>query len=157
LCCEDRDRKERVDREEGGRDREKDFAEQKPKRASARNASDAIRRQSQAGEGGEASSGPAPQASTDDKKAVKGAAVQYPIFDKVKARLRNRDTYQEFLKCLNIFSQEIISRGELQSLVGDILGKHADLLEGFNEFLTHCENVEGYLAGVFKTLQKAHR
>jgi paired amphipathic helix protein Sin3a len=149
LVCEGRDRKERVDREEGSRDIDKDFAELKPKRASARNASDAIRRQSQAGEGGEGFSGPAPQASTDDKRAVKGAAVQYPFFDKVKARLRSRDTYQEFLKCLNIFSQEIISRGELQSLVGDILGKHADLMEGFNEFLTHCENVEGYLAGVF--------
>nr|XP_024363846.1 paired amphipathic helix protein Sin3-like 4 [Physcomitrium patens] len=118
--------------------------------ASARNASDAIRRQSQAGEVGEGFSGSVPQASTDDKKAVKGViGVQYPFFDKVKARLRSRDTYQEFLKCLNIFSQEIISRDELQSLVGDILGKHADLMEGFTEFLTHCENVEGYLAGVF--------
>ncbi|XP_024363995.1 paired amphipathic helix protein Sin3-like 4 isoform X2 [Physcomitrium patens] len=145
------DRKDRVDREEGSRDKEKEFVEQKPaKRASARTASDAIRRQSQAGEVGEGFSGPVPQASTDDKKSVKGViGVQYPFFDKVKARLRSRDTYQEFLKCLNIFSQEIISRDELQSLVGDILGKHADLMEGFTEFLTHCENVEGYLAGVF--------
>lgn len=151
LNCEDRDRKDRVDREEGSRDKEKDFAEQKPaKRASARTASDAIRRQSQAGEVGEGFLGPVPQASTEDKKTVKGViGVQYPFFDKVKARLRSRDTYQEFLKCLNIFSQEIISRDELQSLVGDILGKHADLMEGFTEFLTHCENVEGYLAGVF--------
>ena len=144
-----RDRKERGEREDGARDMEKDFAELKPKRASARNASDAIRRQSQAGEGGEGFGGGGGAGSTDDKRAVKGAAVQYPFFDKVKARLRSRDTYQEFLKCLNIFSQEIISRVELQSLVGDILGKHADLMEGFNEFLTHCENVEGYLAGVF--------
>uniref|UniRef100_A0A7I4FH13 Histone deacetylase interacting domain-containing protein n=1 Tax=Physcomitrium patens TaxID=3218 RepID=A0A7I4FH13_PHYPA len=144
------DRKDRADREGGG-DREKDFVEQKPaKRASARNASDAIRRQSQAAERAEGYSEPAPQASMEDKKMFKGAVgVQYPFFDKVKARLRSRDTYQEFLKCLNIFSQEIISREELQSLVGDILGNHADLMEGFTEFLTHCENVEGYLAGVF--------
>nr|XP_024382615.1 paired amphipathic helix protein Sin3-like 4 isoform X2 [Physcomitrium patens] len=145
------DRKDRVGKEDGGRDKEKDFAEQKPaKRASARNASDAIRRQCQAGEGGDGFSVTASQALTDDKKAVKGEiGVQYPFFDKVKARLRSRDTYQEFLKCLNIFSQEIITRAELQSLVGDILGQHADLMEGFTEFLTHCENVEGYLAGVF--------
>ncbi|XP_024382732.1 paired amphipathic helix protein Sin3-like 4 isoform X2 [Physcomitrium patens] len=144
-------RKDTVVKEEGGRDTQNDFAKQKPaKRTSARNASDAIRRQSQAGEGGEGFSGSVPQASTDDKKAVKAAiGVQYPFFDKVKARLRSRDTYQEFLKCLNIFSQEIITRAELQTLVGDILGKHADLMEGFTEFLTHCENVEGYLAGVF--------
>jgi len=37
------------------------------------------------------------------------------FFERVKARLRNRDMYQEFLKCLNIFSQEIIGRAELQS------------------------------------------
>ncbi|XP_024381894.1 paired amphipathic helix protein Sin3-like 3 isoform X2 [Physcomitrium patens] len=148
-------RKDRVDREEGGRDKQNEFAEQKPaKRTSARNASDAIRRQSQAREGGEGFSGPVPQASTDDKKAVKSAVgVHHPFFDKVKARLCSRDTYQEFLKCLNIFSQEIIGREELQSLVGDILGKHADLMEGFTEFLTHCENVEGCIAGVFTGLK----
>jgi Paired amphipathic helix repeat len=25
--------------------------------------------------------------------------------------------------------------------VGDLLGKYPDLMEGFNEFLTHCENL----------------
>lgn len=39
------------------------------------------------------------------------------FFEKVKARLRNKDTYQDFLKCLNLFSQEIIGRTELHSLV----------------------------------------
>jgi paired amphipathic helix protein Sin3a len=35
----------------------------------------------------------------------------------VKERLRNPDDYQEFLKCLHIYSREIITRQELQSLV----------------------------------------
>ena len=38
--------------------------------------------------------------------------------DKVKAKLRNHDTYQEFLKCLHIYSTEIINCAQLQSLVG---------------------------------------
>lgn len=37
--------------------------------------------------------------------------------EKVKERLRNPDDYQEFLKCLHIYSREIITRHELQSLV----------------------------------------
>lgn len=34
----------------------------------------------------------------------------------VKARLRNRELYQDFLKCLNLYAQEIISRQELLNL-----------------------------------------
>lgn len=143
-----------MDRDDGAREKEKDLdaMQRLPhKRKSARRADELIRKQSQAGEGGEGFQGPGAPLFQDEKKLIKSgtSSVQYPFFDKVKSRLRSPHTYQEFLKCLNIFSQEIISRGELQSLVGDILGKHADLMEGFNEFLTHCENVEGYLAGVF--------
>jgi hypothetical protein len=34
----------------------------------------------------------------------------------VKGRLRNRELYQDFLKCLNMYAQEIISRQELLNL-----------------------------------------
>ncbi|URD83875.1 Paired amphipathic helix protein [Musa troglodytarum] len=34
--------------------------------------------------------------------------------------------------------------------VSDILGKFPDLMEGFNEFLAHCENIDGFLEGVFR-------
>lgn len=37
--------------------------------------------------------------------------------EKVKEKLRNPDDYQEFLKCLHIYSKEIITRGELHTLV----------------------------------------
>ncbi|CAJ2647756.1 unnamed protein product [Trifolium pratense] len=67
----------------------------------------------------------------------------------VKERLRNPDDYQEFLKCLHIYSREIITRQELQSLVGDLLGKYPDLMEGFNDFLLQAEkNDGGFLVGV---------
>lgn len=42
---------------------------------------------------------------------------EFAYCDKVKEKLRNPDDYQEFLKCLHIFSKEIITRSELQSLV----------------------------------------
>ena len=43
-------------------------------------------------------------------------------------RLRNRDAYTDILKCLNMYSQEIISRQELMYLVNDIIGKYPDLM-----------------------------
>ena len=46
-----------------------------------------------------------------------------------RGRLRNQAAYQDFLKCLNLYAQEIIPRAELQMLVGDILIRqgHSDL------------------------------
>ncbi|KAI3824026.1 hypothetical protein L1987_05473 [Smallanthus sonchifolius] len=85
----------------------------------------------------------------DDKDALKSLYCQeFAFCEKVKDRLRNPDDYQAFLKCLHIYSTEIITRKELQSLVSDLLGKHPDLMEGFSAFLERCENIDGFLAGV---------
>ncbi|KAF8407976.1 hypothetical protein HHK36_007116 [Tetracentron sinense] len=86
---------------------------------------------------------------------------EFGFCEKVKEKLHNSDDYQEFLKCLHIYSTEIITRSELQSLVclklsvlnilvGDLLGKYPDLMDGFNEFLARCEKIGNYglLAGV---------
>ncbi|KAJ8428296.1 hypothetical protein Cgig2_027428 [Carnegiea gigantea] len=88
-------------------------------------------------------------ATTDDRSTLKSMYHQEFMFcEKVKERLGNSDDYQAFLKCLHIYSTEIITRSELQSLVADLLGKHPDLMERFNEFLERCENIDGFLAGV---------
>ncbi|GAA0174502.1 chromatin/chromatin-binding, or -regulatory protein [Lithospermum erythrorhizon] len=73
---------------------------------------------------------------------------EFAFCDKVKDRLRSYEDYQAFLKCLHIYSTEIITRKELMSLVSDLLGKYPDLMEGFNEWLEHCEHIDGFLAGV---------
>ncbi|KAI3452368.1 hypothetical protein Pfo_009033 [Paulownia fortunei] len=88
-------------------------------------------------------------ASYDDKDALKSMySHEFTFCEKVKERLRSADDYQAFLKCLHIYSTEIITRKELQSLVADLLGKYPDLMEGFNEFLERCERIDGFLAGV---------
>ncbi len=46
----------------------------------------------------------------------------------MRARLRSRELYASFLKCLNMYSQDIISRQELVNLVADILGSTPDLM-----------------------------
>ncbi|XP_062206253.1 paired amphipathic helix protein Sin3-like 4 [Phragmites australis] len=93
--------------------------------------------------------------SYDDKDALKSVYTQeFHFCEKVKEKLEH-EAYQEFLKCLHIYSQEIITRSELKNLVNDILQQYPDLMDGFNEFLEHCENIDGFLAGVFNKRQTA--
>ncbi|KAM1009524.1 hypothetical protein FF1_044945 [Malus domestica] len=85
----------------------------------------------------------------DDKDSLKSMYSQGFVFcEKVKERLCSQDDYQAFLKLLNIYSNGIIKRNDLQGLVTDLLGKYSDLMEEFNDFLERCENIDGFLAGV---------
>ncbi|KAG4151231.1 hypothetical protein ERO13_D04G052000v2 [Gossypium hirsutum] len=88
-------------------------------------------------------------ASNDERETFKSMCNQGFIFcEKVKERLCSSDDHQAFLKCLNIYSYGIIKRNDLQNLVTDLLGKHPDLMNEFNQFLECCENTDGLLAGV---------
>ncbi|MED6136698.1 Paired amphipathic helix protein Sin3-like 4 [Stylosanthes scabra] len=124
----ERDRDDRDYEHDGGRDRER-FNN---KRKSDRRAEDS-----------------GAEALLDADENIGMYSQELAFCEKVKEKLRNPDDYQEFLKCLHIYSREIITRHELQSLVGDLLGKYPDLMEGFNEFLIQSEKNEGgFLAGV---------
>lgn len=54
-------------------------------------------------------------------------AKELTFFEKVKAKLRSREAYQDFLKCLNLYAQEVISKSELTHLVHDLIGRYSDL------------------------------
>ncbi|XP_028051081.1 paired amphipathic helix protein Sin3-like 2 [Camellia sinensis] len=57
-------------------------------------------------------------ASCDDKEALRSMYKQEFIFcAQVKERLRSSNDYQAFLKCLYIYSTEIITKKYLQSLM----------------------------------------
>ncbi|KAJ4960471.1 hypothetical protein NE237_020381 [Protea cynaroides] len=119
------------------------------KRKSARRVEDSVADQLHPGGEGAENFGLPISSSYDDKNALKSVYSQEMLFcEKVKEKLRNADDYQEFLKCLHIYSTEIITRSELQSLMSDLLGKYPDLMDGFNDFLTRCEKKDGFLAGV---------
>ncbi|KAE8717151.1 Paired amphipathic helix protein Sin3-like 1 [Hibiscus syriacus] len=88
-------------------------------------------------------------ASCDERDTFKSMCNRGFVFcEKVKERLCSSDDYQAFLKCLNIYSNGIIKRNDLQNLVTDLLGKYPDLMNEFNKFLERCENTDGLLAGV---------
>ncbi|KAL3511225.1 hypothetical protein ACH5RR_030626 [Cinchona calisaya] len=66
---------------------------------------------------------------------------------KVKERLPTSNDYQEFLRCLHIYSKERITRPQLQTLVGNLLEGHPDLMEEFNEYLA-CDKTDRCLAAI---------
>ncbi|KAK9125519.1 hypothetical protein Scep_014365 [Stephania cephalantha] len=144
---EDRDRRDRErDDKDIGLENNRDLQRLMHKRKSGRRVEDSVG-EHQNGEG--SGNFESHLSSYDDKNALRSAYNQeFSFCEKVKDKLRNSDDYMQFLHCLHIYSTEIITRAELQSLVGGLLGGYPDLLDGFNEFLVRCEKIDGFLSGV---------
>ena len=51
-----------------------------------------------------------------------GTFSEYAFFDKVRKALKNQEVYENFLRCLVLFNQEVISRQELVQLAANFLG-----------------------------------
>ena len=45
----------------------------------------------------------------------------------VKVKLKSKEAYGDFLKCLNLYAQEIVSKEELANLVTDLIARFPDL------------------------------
>lgn len=76
---------------------------------------------------------PVPPAAT-----IKTSSLQEELgfFDKVKKAIGNKQTYNEFLKILNLYSQDIIDKDTLVERVDSFLGdNHYDLLNWFKQFV----------------------
>uniref|UniRef100_A0A9J8BVH8 Paired amphipathic helix protein Sin3a n=2 Tax=Cyprinus carpio TaxID=7962 RepID=A0A9J8BVH8_CYPCA len=68
-----------------------------------------------------------------------GGGTESLFFDKVRKALRSAEAYDNFLRCLIIFNEEIISRAELVQLVVPFLGKFPELFTWFKNFLGYKE------------------
>lgn len=65
------------------------------------------------------------------------------FFDKVKKAIGNKQTYNEFLKILNLYSQDIIDKKTLVERVNSFLGdSHDDLLAWFKLFVGYEEETQ---------------
>lgn len=53
---------------------------------------------------------PAPPVPPADDPKV---ARELQFFERVKQRLRNKEAYADFLKCLNMFAEDILAKQEL--------------------------------------------
>uniref|UniRef100_A0A8C3VDG8 Paired amphipathic helix protein Sin3a n=1 Tax=Catharus ustulatus TaxID=91951 RepID=A0A8C3VDG8_CATUS len=70
-----------------------------------------------------------------------GVGTESLFFEKVRKALRSTEAYENFLRCLVIFNQEVISRAELVQLVSPFLGKFPELFTWFKNFLGYKESV----------------
>ena len=64
-----------------------------------------------------------------------GSLNEYAFFDKVRKALKNTEVYENFLRCLVLYNQEIVSRTELVQLISPFLSKHPELLKWFKDFV----------------------
>ncbi|KAG0077520.1 Transcriptional regulatory protein sin3 [Linnemannia elongata] len=78
-----------------------------------------------------------PMTSTQPTVTSKSPASveELAFFDRVKRTLNNKQTYNEFLKLLNLFSQDILDRKLLVERVESFLGPHKDLMDWFKAFV----------------------
>ncbi|PSN32659.1 hypothetical protein C0J52_12290 [Blattella germanica] len=72
-----------------------------------------------------------------------GSLTDYAFFDKARKALKNQEVYENFLRCLVLFNQEIVSKSELVQLVTPFLGKFPELFRWFKDFLGHSEGTGG--------------
>ncbi|KAB5525944.1 hypothetical protein PHYPO_G00146040 [Pangasianodon hypophthalmus] len=75
-----------------------------------------------------------------------GIGTESLFFEKVRKALRSSEAYDNFLRCLVIFNQEVISRAELVQLVLPFLGKFPELFTWFKNFLGYkeCAQIESF-------------
>lgn len=72
-----------------------------------------------------------------------GSLNDFAFFDKVRKALRNPEVYENFLRCLILFNQEIVSRVELIGLISPFLSRFPELQRWFQDFLGSQTNVDG--------------
>ncbi len=68
-----------------------------------------------------------------------GTLNEYAFFDKVRKALRSPEVYDNFLRCLVLFNQEVISRAELVQITTPFLGRHPELFKWFKDFVGYRE------------------
>lgn len=57
------------------------------------------------------------------------------IYFQVRKAVRSPEVYNNFLRCLTLFNQEIVSKSELVQLATPFIGKYPELMRWFRDFL----------------------
>lgn len=94
-----------------------------------------------------------PQASLDSIRF--GPINEITFFEKLKKALRTPQVYENFLKCLALFNQNIITTSELIKLVEPFLSKFSNLYRWFKDYVENLPfsssiNAESYPADLAK-------
>ncbi|XP_069783910.1 paired amphipathic helix protein Sin3b isoform X3 [Narcine bancroftii] len=68
-----------------------------------------------------------------------GTLREFSFFDRVRRILKSQEVYENFLRCIALFNQEVVSGSELLQLVTPFLGKFPELFARFKSFLGQKE------------------
>ncbi|XP_062855517.1 paired amphipathic helix protein Sin3b isoform X2 [Trichomycterus rosablanca] len=68
-----------------------------------------------------------------------GVLREFTFFDKVRRLFKSQEVYENFLRCIALFNQEVVSGAELLQLVTPFLGKFPELYSQFKSFLGEKE------------------
>lgn len=60
---------------------------------------------------------------------------EWHFFDRAKKVLPSRESWREFMKCLDLYSQEVVGKEEMMALVQNLFGRHQDLISDFKVML----------------------
>uniref|UniRef100_A0A3B5KRR6 Histone deacetylase interacting domain-containing protein n=1 Tax=Xiphophorus couchianus TaxID=32473 RepID=A0A3B5KRR6_9TELE len=73
----------------------------------------------------------------DAKRSLVGLLnkKEFSFFDKVRRLFKSQEVYENFLRCIALFNQEVVSGAELLQLVTPFLGKFPELYSQFKSFL----------------------
>lgn len=63
------------------------------------------------------------------------SANDLTFFERVKKALKSDAVYHNFLRCLSLYNNEIVSRNELANLVSPFIGKSPELLQDLHKIL----------------------
>ena len=59
------------------------------------------------------------------------------FFATIKRQLQNDELYHEILKCMNLYTEDLITRSEMMTLLEELFGRHhMTLFMEFREFLS---------------------
>ncbi|GFW02178.1 paired amphipathic helix protein Sin3b [Trichonephila clavipes] len=69
-----------------------------------------------------------------------GTYEEHLFFDKVRAAVGYEEVYINFLRCLNLFTEDLVTRSELLEMCTPFLGPYPELLKQFKDMLRFKEN-----------------
>ena len=90
-------------------------------------------------------------------RSVQKTREEVEFFERVKNYIGNRTAYAEFLKCLNLFSQDILRQDELVKLVANFIGSNGELFNWFKKYIGYTGKLENLLAEEIGIEEEASR
>ncbi|XP_045483344.1 paired amphipathic helix protein Sin3b [Harmonia axyridis] len=68
-----------------------------------------------------------------------GTLNDFAFFDKLRKQVKSYEIYENFLRCLTLYNEQIVTRSELILMINPLIGKFPDLMRWFRDFLRQTD------------------